>query len=186
LPVDELAKRFDMFSFSKAPARIGLEALAARNKAALSKADPEEIEEDLKERAPALVRRLGAPGLEALVDAGSTRVATYKELAEVGQFLVDEPAYAKEERALHTGAGVKKVMKMLVEALKHLPADKWSHAKLGEALDAFTKAQGTGYDAYQLHLRWMLTGVTDGLPVHHTLAVIGRDEALKRLGEFVR
>ena len=75
-------------------------------------------------------------------------------------------------------------MKKLKDNLDALPANGWTLKGLGAAIDKFNADAKVGHSAYGDTLRWMLTGVKDGLPTHHTLAIIGREESLRRLGEM--
>lgn len=125
--------------------------------------------------------------LEAVADGGKARVSSYGEIIDLLVLLRAQPIYDEAEmKALKEGGGPKlKLMGKLKTKLEQLPANQWTKDKLDGLLEDFNQANNAKYKAYGETLRWMLTGNAQGVPLHNTLAVLGREESLKRLGDIL-
>jgi glutamyl-tRNA synthetase len=206
LPVEDLAHKFDPLRLGKAPSRIAKDALDTRNRRRLSELPQGALQSELTTRAaqltlaqlaaslfergaPAqfeapeqtLAERLGPPGLAALADAAKNRASTYREALEIAALVVSEPVYPPQERAAYLNEGARTLLAALRTALAKLPAAGFEHPALTEALQGFNAHHGVEYPAYHASLRWALTGLPEGLPLHHTLALLGREQTLLRL-----
>jgi glutamyl-tRNA synthetase len=200
LPVEDLAERFDPLAFSKSRSLLGLDKLAVRGMQYIKKADPEQIIEEIKNRTqgdtvrvhledgsigeePNLLKGLNAAQLEALADGARCRATTFMEVVEIGQFVKKPAVYSDEDAKVHGAPKLKALMKKLMGKLEEVPAAKWNLKTLDKLLEDFNEANNAKYKQYGNALRWMLTGVKDGLPLHHTMVVLGREETLRRLEE---
>lgn len=181
LPLEELAQKMDLLRFSKAPTPIGIDALNARNLRRLARMPIPELVRELEARDPALAERLGRRGAEALADGARAAVSTFKEMVDLGRFLLEAPVYSEADRAAHGKRELVRLLDDLTRKLEALPAARWSKDELSALLGDFNAERKVKYAAYGRSLRWKLTGLVDGLPLHDTLAVLGRDEALARL-----
>lgn len=123
--------------------------------------------------------------LEAVADGAKARTANYSEIVDLLVLLRAEPNYQAEEKAVYAGAPMKKLMNKLKGELEALPANKWTLKTLDKTLQDFNDGNNAKYTQYGQSLRWMLTGMTTGVPLHNTLALLGRDESLRRLGEIL-
>ncbi|MBK6688827.1 MAG: glutamate--tRNA ligase [Deltaproteobacteria bacterium] len=215
LPVEELAQCCDPYKFSKAPSRLGVDRLEARNMHHLKRMEPAALIAELEARtrgetvsvriprvhikpdgekwiessvgeAPNLLRDLGATGLAALADAARGRVTTFMEAVELGQFLRMPPAYDEVALKVHGGAKSAANADKLRGKLAGLPKNAWNLDGLEKALDAFNDENRVSYKAYGEAVRWMLTGSSHGVPLHHLFAILGREEALDRLQNWPR
>ena len=122
---------------------------------------------------------------EAVADGAKARTANYSEIVDLLVLLRAEPNYQAEEKAVYAGAPMKKLMNKLKGELEALPANKWTLKTLDKTLQDFNDGNNAKYTQYGQSLRWMLTGMTTGVPLHNTLALLGRDESLRRLGEIL-
>jgi glutamyl-tRNA synthetase len=200
ISVDELAERFDPLAFSKSRSLLGLEKLAMRGLHHLKKMEIPEIVKEIDARIgektvkvhlddgsigdePNLL--LGATQAQktALADGGRSRASTFMEMVEIGQFIKKPAIYADEQAKVQATPKTKALMAKLLVALKAVPENQWSLETLDKLLANFNAANGVTYKAYGNPLRWMLTGVADGLPLHHTLVILGKQEAEKRLAD---
>jgi glutamyl-tRNA synthetase len=123
--------------------------------------------------------------LEAVADGAKARTANYGEIVDLLVLLRAEPNYQAEEKAVYAGAPMKKLMNKLKGELEALPANKWTLKTLDKTLQDFNDGNNAKYTQYGQSLRWMLTGMTTGVPLHNTLALLGREESLRRLGEIL-
>lgn len=215
LPVEELAQRCDPYKFSKAPSRLGVDRLEARNMHQMKRMEPAALIAELESRTrgetvsvraprihvkpdgerwiesavaevPNLLRDLGAAGLAALADAARGRVTTFMEAVELGQFLRMPPAYDEAGLKQHGTPKQAATADKLRAKLAALPAKAWTLDGLAKALDAFNEENRVNYKSYGEALRWMLTGSSQGVPLHNTLAILGREEGLERLATWPR
>jgi len=158
------------------------------------------IEDPGTEKRPGFYQRTGVTPAEAREVAAKVDDATLTALAEGSKarapnfgYMLDalfalraEPVYSNAEAKVYANAGLKQAMGKLLTQLEKIPAGEWSSAKLDETLEAFNAANKLKYKEYGESLRWMLTGVKDGFPLHHLMGVVGRDETLKRLGDITQ
>ncbi len=179
LPIDELAKHLDVWGFAKAPARIDMERLHKRNKDSISEAPHDKIIAEITDRDPELAKRLGKEGLFALADGVKKRAETYGEIVAIGRFMTDAPVYADGDKVLHQKPAIKAAVKKLAQRLGGL--EPFTLENVAAELKRFNHAEGITFAAYQRSVRWGLTGVVDGLPLHHTIALLGKQETVARL-----
>ncbi|MCK6548589.1 glutamate--tRNA ligase [Myxococcota bacterium] len=200
LEVSDLAKRFDPLGFSKSRSLLGLDKLAARGLMYIRGQEPAAIMAEIQQRTagdtvrvhledgsigdePNLLKNLSKPQLEALSDGARSRASTFMEAVEIGQFIRKPAVYGEDEAKLFGQPKLKALVGKLLNDLRAVPAEKWDLKTLDGVLSKFNEQNKVGYKMYGNPLRWMLTGVQHGLPLHHTMVILGRDEALNRLAE---
>ncbi len=136
------------------------------------------------EEAMKALTTLSDPQIHALADGAKARASTFAEMLDMAAFFRGPPAYAPAEAKTHATAEKKQLMAKLTEQLNQIGEGDWKAGSLDKALDKFNGDAKVAYAAYGQSLRWMLTGVSDGVPLHTTMAVIGREESLRRLQEM--
>jgi glutamyl-tRNA synthetase len=186
LSFEDLAKGFDHLGFATKPTKIGFEKLHQRNRDAMSKMDTAELKKALEAQDPELMQGLGKAGGHALAEASKDRATTLDEAVRLGRLLRDEPVYGPDDAKVYGTAAEKKLMGKLLVELQKLPANDWNLIALRGTMEHFNHEEGTSFAQWNTTLRWMLTGLPDGVPLEHTLAIVGRDEALSRLAAAVR
>jgi glutamyl-tRNA synthetase len=182
LSMEELIKGIDPWGFSKSPARIGTASLRQRNQAKIGAMDTAALVGEIKARDKELYATLGANGAAALAEGMRNRATTLQEIVRAGRLLREEPIYGGHDRA----AQAKPLLGKLLASLSKLDGAKWSAATLADQLEEFNRASSVEFKTYQQALRWALTGLTEGLPLHQTLAIVGKDVALARLQRVTR
>jgi glutamyl-tRNA synthetase len=209
ISVEELAERFDPLGFSKSRSLLGFDRLSMRSLHHLKKLDTQTLIKELEARTgqdtvtvhlpkpadadpkapapigeePNLLRNLMPAQKEALAEGAKARASTAMEMVEIGQFVMKPAVYTEEAAKVQAPPKMRQLMARLLEKLRELPDNQWTLEKLSNLLEAFNKANDASYRTYGNPLRWMLTGVTDGLPLHHTMAILGKAETVKRLAE---
>jgi glutamyl-tRNA synthetase len=186
LSIDALSERIDLLRFSKSQSPISLAALDRRNLHKIARMPIAELQKEIVSRDPELAERIGKRGVEALADGARTCTSTFQEIVELGRFLIADPIRDPAARAIHGGPKMKALLADLRRTLEALSAERWSAKAIASALEAFNARRRIKYGAYGRSLRWMLTGLTDGLPLHHTLAILGRSASLSRIAEGTR
>jgi hypothetical protein len=131
-----------------------------------------------------IVRGIEEPKLLLALEAIEVRRPTLPVGAiEIGKFILGVPAYDDAEKAVYATPAAKKLLGELAQQLKGLK--EWRLKELKDALSDFNGAKKAQYSEYGEALRWMLTGSHDGLPLHHTMAILGKEETAKRLAAML-
>ncbi|MHB8219986.1 MAG: glutamate--tRNA ligase [Acidimicrobiales bacterium] len=121
---------------------------------------------------------------EAVAPLVQERVATLGEVPKMVDFLfladpvIDEAGWDKAI-ARDTGAGG--VLDAAVAAFGSLPPDEWTPGTIRAATEAVGEANGRKLAKAQAPIRVAVTGRTVGPPLFESLALLGRDEVVRRL-----
>ena len=181
MKIAELAKAFDLDRFVSAPARIGVQAIEERNKTYLASLEPAAMLADFEARAPKLAKQMDSNQRAALIDACQGRVATYDEVVKQAEFLFDGPTYSQQDAEQYARPELREHLANLGNALREL--EVFSLKSVRDAFETFNRESGLDFANYQASIRWALTGITLGLPVDATIAVLGKKQALQRLAD---
>ncbi len=213
LQMRELVERFDPLRLKKTPAAIGRDKLDRRmlmhiarmplaaviseakarilNPARLSAylrapgsaAFPEfEVRTGVApDKAEQLLAQLDEAAIEALAAAGQRRLCRLGELVEMAVFFRGPAKYKPQDTQRFGRPQDQRRMRALLPRLAQLSS--WTMHTLERALERFNADFSLGFKDYTHALRWMLTGVKDGIPLHQTMALLGRTRTLQRLQE---
>ncbi|MCZ6720958.1 MAG: glutamate--tRNA ligase [Proteobacteria bacterium] len=181
---------FDLEGVGRSPARFDMEKLLSVNAHYLRHSpDARLVELAAPELAARLGRALDAEQTERLERgmAGlKERAKTVLELAENAYFYVaDRPLTPDSKGAkLLSDREARANLAELANALERL--DDWSESALEDAVRAFAEAKGLKLGGIAQPLRAALTGSTTSPGIFEILLILGRDEALARIGDAVR
>ena len=175
---------FDLADVGRAAARLDYRKLAHVNGVYLRAADDERLTRDVLERLahrPGLaLGGIAAARIRALMPGLKERAKTLVELADAAAFLAHPlplPMDAKAGAQLTPEARI-----MLRELAPALAASDFSPPALDAALRAFADRAGLKLGQVAQPLRAALTGSTTSPGIDVTLAALGREEALARIG----
>ena len=121
---------------------------------------------------------------EILLDALKERAKTLKELAQMAKEILKEPE-SYDEKALKkaTKGDYRKILEDFLSRIQegeyHLPVD------FHEAIEEVVKANDIGFGKIGQPLRVALTGKLGGPDLADIMAVIGKDEVVKRVKRFL-
>ena len=181
---DRAIALFDLADVGRAAARLDYRKLAHVNGVYLRAADDERLTRDVLERLahrPGLaLGGIAAARIRALMPGLKERAKTLVELADAAAFLAHPlplPMDAKAEAQLTPEARI-----MLRELAPALAATDFSPPALDAALRAFAARTGLKLGQVAQPLRAALTGSTTSPGIDVTLAALGREEALARIG----
>jgi glutamyl-tRNA synthetase len=125
------------------------------------------------------------PGVfESIAPLVQERVATLAEVPAMVDFLfladpvVDEGSW---EKAIRRDGGALEVLDGAVAAYSAIPADQWSAEEIRAATEALGAAMDRKLSKTQAPVRVAVTGRTVGPPLFESLALLGRDEVIRRL-----
>ncbi len=175
---------FDLADVGRAAARLDYRKLAHVNGVYLRAADDERLTREVLERLahrPGLaVGGIAAARIRALMPGLKERAKTLVELADMAAFLAQPlplPMDAKARAQLTPEARI-----MLRDLAPALAGTDFSAAALDAALRAFADRAGLKLGQVAQPLRAALTGSTTSPGIDATLAALGREEALARIG----
>ncbi|MDX2238823.1 MAG: glutamate--tRNA ligase [Hyphomonadaceae bacterium] len=184
---EEAAAGFDLAQIGKSPARLDLQKLDSVNAHFIRRADDARLAAltmaHLAATADAPVTEAAAARVLAGMAALKTRAATIPALAEQARFLILtrplklDPTAQKAIESASPG-----LLARLREAMAALT--DWAPEAAQDALKAFAAAEGLKMGQIGPLLRAALTGGAPAPDLGHTLAALGREEALGRLSDF--
>jgi glutamyl-tRNA synthetase len=174
ISTDDLVKRFDVNRVSKNPAQFDEQKLRWMNGRYVRELGTDE-----------LTRRLeaftGRDGLGPAVAISEEKIQTLVDFWPLAGFIFDGPADDEAARAKWLGEDGLAALADARAALALLPAEDWSVEAIDEALRAVVEARAVKpRDVYQ-PVRVGLAGTAVSPGIFETLAVLGRDESLRRL-----
>ena len=181
---DEAIALFDLGGVGRAASRMDYAKLTHLNGVYLRAADDERLTRDVLER---LARRgdlalggIAAARIRALMPGLKERAKTLVELADAASFLARTVPLALEPKAAAQLTPEARIM--LRDLAPALAATDFSAPALDAALRDFAAATGRKLGQVAQPLRAALTGSTVSPGIDATLAALGRDEALARIG----
>ena len=177
----EMTALFDIADVNKSASAINPDKLAWINQQHLMRLPPSEVVPELRWQ----LERLGiaAPDdakLEAVVLAQRERSKTLKEMAEASRFFFEVPA-SYEEKAARKNLTPESapVLEQARSALGKL-AD-WAAPAIHAEIRGLAEAGGLGLGKVAQPIRVAVSGGSVSPPIDQTLAILGREETLKRL-----
>jgi glutamyl-tRNA synthetase len=180
ISTEDAIRWFDLDGIGRAPAQFDFAKLDSVNAHYLRLADDDRL-------AALVAERLHSDGYDRLKRAMpglKPRARTVAELAERAAFYVaarplsPSPDAAK---ALNPEARA-----LIAELVPHLAGTAWETAPLEAAVREFTAAKGLKLGAVAQRLRAALTGSLASPGLFEVMEVLGREEALARLGDAAR
>lgn len=189
---EQAAAWFDIDDVNKAAARFDFKKLADLNGHYIRAAPNDEVLQRLRELLPhleggaRLEERFAAVGwdkLAAALPGLKDRAKTLVELVQGADWLIAErPLKAADDKTAKLIAGDGKAV--LAALLPRLQAvAEWTAPALEAAVRAHVEATGLKLGAVAQPLRAALTGKSVSPPVFDVMAVLGREEALGRIGD---
>jgi glutamyl-tRNA synthetase len=189
IPERELIELFTLEGIQSKPAVFDPAKLEWMNSQYLTMTPAAELLEPVRRE----LARLGItePGrdLAPLIDAVKARSRTLVQLAEQIAVRLDPDRVrldAKAEQLVRKmGAQFAAGLELAQRALEALPAEAWTPERLVEALKQVAGAHGLKPGDVMQPVRVVLTGSTVSEPVNELLAVVGREESLRRIAAFL-
>lgn len=184
IPEAKAIEWFDLDGLNKAPARLDFAKLDSVNKHYMAEADDERLfdlllnRHEMQGKTPEVMGRI-----RAALPALKSRAANIVQLAEQARFLTDiRPITLTGKAADQVNAEARARLRALLPQLEGL-AD-WSEASVKSELTRFCEQNGIGLGKIGPVLRAVLTGGAPAPDIALVLALLGRNEAFARLGDF--
>lgn len=175
---EEATQLFDLDGVGKSPSRFDMKKLEHLNGHYLREADDARL-------AALVAARIGEHADEALLERAmpvlKVRAKNLIELAEGAAFLfAKRPLEMTEKAAALLEGDARSILRKLYEALR--AENDWTSEALEATTKALAEAQGLGLGKLAQPMRAALTGTTTSPGIFDVLVLLGRDEALARLG----
>ena len=191
MSTSQLIDWFDLPGIGRSPARFDFAKLADLNGHYIRNTPDAELLQRLEQLLPfmpdgtAILQRLD-PDMRAkllLAMPGlKERAKTLRELWEGANFLfLDRPIPLDEKAAAVLDPAARQMLTALLPRLK--AATSWQSKELEEVVRPFAEETGAKLGKVAQPLRAALTGKAVSPPVFDVMAVLGRDEALARIGD---
>jgi glutamyl-tRNA synthetase len=185
LPLEELVARFSLDGIQSRPAVFDTTKLEWMNGQYLSMLPAGELEGPVRDRLRDMGVDAGSTELAPLITAVKARARTVSMVAEMIAVRLPGAQVTRDAKgqALADKLGDKfaKALGLAHAALGEVDANSWHPESLEAMLKALAEREGLKLGDLMQPIRVALTGGTVSEPVHELLAVVGRDEALKRL-----
>ncbi len=182
---DEQVRLFDLPGVGRSPSRMDYAKLAHLNGIWLRQADDDRLAADVLARLAGrdglVLDAVAASRIRALMPGLKERARTLVELADAAAFLartVPLPLDAKASSLLTPDA--RTLLRGVAAELA--PVEPFEASEVDAALRRFAEAQGRKLGQVAQPLRAALTGSTMSPGIDVTVAVLGRDETLARIG----
>lgn len=178
--LEEMIRAFDVADVNKSAAAFDPDKLAWVNQQHLMRADAARLAHYLAEQLRLLGVEPAGLDLQAIAESQRERAKTLKEMAENSVFFFVAPsAYEPKAAAKHLGRDSAPVLQAVIEALGSLPA--WEPAAVHGALVALAESRGVALGKVAQPIRVAVAGGPVSPPIDRTLAILGREESLRRI-----
>jgi glutamyl-tRNA synthetase len=180
--IEEMTSLFDIAQVNKSAAAFNFEKLAWLNQQHMMRSPASRIVPVLRwhlEREG--IRTTDEAQLEQIVVSQRERAKTVLEMARNSLFFFRAPlSYDDKAVRKHLNAEILKLLADLTPALGQLQS--WNAPSIHELINGFATEKGVALGKLAQPIRIAVCGGTISPPIDATLAILGKDEALARLG----
>ncbi len=189
MPEDEMIRHFTLDGIQKKAAVFDTTKLEWMNGQYLSALPADELLEPVHRQ----LSRMGVDhnrDVRPLIDAVKARSRTILHVADQVAVRLD-PARSKldpkgEALIRKMGAAFGRNLAVVATTLEATPSEQWNAERLLEILRALAESEGLKLGDVMQPIRVSLTGSTVSEPVNELLAVVGRENSLRRVREMSR
>jgi glutamyl-tRNA synthetase len=187
LSKEDAAPLFDLAQVGKAPARLDFPKLDSVNAHFLHDADDARVTRLLLDHIATqkhwTLSDVARARVEKSVSVLKKRAKTLAEMADQTRFLIDERPLVLDAKAQTLASDARERLRRLRDRLVAEPT--WESDALAAAIKAFATDEGVGMGQIGPAVRAALTGGAPAPDLGQTLELLGREEALGRLGDQV-
>ncbi len=183
--LQELIELFDLKKVNKAGAIFDIQKLRWINAHYLRHKDPKELARQLQQYVQeGNLGDFSLEYLEKVVILLRERVDLLPEILTFGDYLFHPPTHFEQEYFARAWSDdIEALIPELLALLRQI--EPWEHMVIWEQLKGFAKQQGTKIGKVMNALRLMLTGKSVGAGMTETMEVLGKEETLRRIEQFV-
>jgi glutamyl-tRNA synthetase len=174
---------FDLDHITPSAAQFNTEKLKWLNNHYIKQTDNARLAGDVAKRLAARgVQTAGGPDLAGVIGLYKERASTLNEIADSVEYFYKQIHATPELIEKHLTADVLPVLKALAEKLA---AGDWTQTVLHDAIQAAVTDNGLKFPKVAMPLRVMITGTAQSPSIDAVMALLGRDETLRRMGEYL-
>ncbi len=180
-----MTSEFSLEHIQSKPAVFDTTKLEWMNGQYLSAMDSAELLPAVRRQLDRMGVKTGERNLSPVIDAVKTRSRTVLHVAEQVAVRIDASRIVRDDKgtalAAKMGDRFAANLRLDHEALERIPDYDWLPPALEGALRTVAEANALKLGDVMQPVRVALTGGTVSEPVHELLAVVGRDESLRRI-----
>ena len=181
--MEQFCQWFDLDHITPSAAQFNTEKLNWLNAHYMKLADPSRIAADVAKRLAARgVATEGRADLSRIVELYRERVSTLNELADAVEYFYKQIHPVQDVLDKHLTQEIRPVMQALVVRLSE--TDWTTEAIHGEIEQAVT-SNGLKFPKVAMPLRVMLTGIAQSPSIDAVMALLGKEETLRRMSGFL-
>jgi len=183
--IDEMIAAFDIKDVNKAASAFNPDKLLWLNQQHIMRAPTARLVAGLKEQLEALgVQVTDTALLEGVVEAQRERARTLREMAGNSLFFFrEEIEYDDKAVRKHLTPDATGMLAELRRRLEELSS--WAAPEIHDLLTRFATEKGVGLGKVAQPLRVAVTGSAVSPPIDATLALLGRDRVVRRIGNAI-
>jgi glutamyl-tRNA synthetase len=190
IPEPELIQLFSLEGIQSKPAVFDVAKLEWMNGQYLSLTPADQLLEPVRRQLARNDVADGGRDLRPIIDAVKSRSRTIVQLAEQVAVRLDRSRVrfdAKGEQLVRKmGPQFRQSLELAGRTFDRIPPGQWSAEHLLEVLKATAEQSGLKLGDLLQPIRVVLTGSTVSEPVNELLAVVGREESIGRLADYLR
>ncbi|MGE5476728.1 MAG: glutamate--tRNA ligase [Bacteroidales bacterium] len=187
IPTEQAIEWFDLAGVGRSPSRFDMTKLTNLNGHYLRQADDARLVELILPQVEAKVGHAvdaeGKRRLNAGMAGMKERAKTLVELTDSALFYVRRRPLALDEKAAKALEDAE-VRALLQEYVQSVSGAEWTKLVLEEAARVFAEGRGQKLGKVAQPLRAALTGSSVSPPIFEVMEVLGRDEAVARIGDI--
>jgi glutamyl-tRNA synthetase len=181
--MDQFSQWFDLDHITPSAAQFNTEKLNWLNAHYLKLADPERIANEVAKRLA--VRGVAADGgasMLQVIQLYRERVSTLNELADAVEYFYQQISPAQEVLDKHLTPEIRPVMQALASQLSQ---SVWTAEAIHTVIEQAVTSNGLKFPKIAMPLRVMLTGGAQSPSIDAVMALLGKDETLRRMNGFL-
>ena len=181
---EEMIAAFDIKDVGKAASAFNPDKLLWLNQQHMMKAPVAQLAMALREQLARLGVTDAAQGLlEGVVNAQRERAKTLQEMAGLSLYFFREyEAFDDKAARKHLTSEAVSILEAVSQGLQQLSADAWSAGSIHEVISSVATRHGVGLAKVAQPLRVAMSGTGVSPPIDLTVALVGRERALGRIG----
>lgn len=182
--MQQFVEWFDLNHVTASAAQFNTEKLDWLNAHYIKLADDERLGGEILRRLKLreITRTDGSASAAAIAAINKDRVANLNELTDIAQQFYSAPVISAALRDLHLTDAAKSALKDLSQRLQTVD---WQVAELSATIKQTLAATGLKMPQVAIPLRVVLFGQTQSAAIDKVLAVLGREETLKRIARIL-
>lgn len=173
---------FDLDHITSSAAQFNTEKLNWLNAHYIKQADSERLVEDIRARLAAENIVAEVSRLGQIIDLYRERVNTLNELAQQIRYFFNRPAIEAGATEKHLTLEIMPVLKILMGELQKLD---WTIEAIHQAMEQAVTSNGLKFPKVAMPLRLILTGGTQSPSIDQVMKVLGKEETLARLADYL-